>query len=162
MYIIGQSYLLPTVRLSLKDGNIYDMVVIHEHVGDISGENHIHIDLRFFTKEMWAFAGDLLPTEILACDNFPSIVMKEMVCQSEYVPIKHFRGKIGRSGFFQIQKNNQDRCVVNNLCPHQGCDLSNIPATKINGKEAIVCPCHGLTWDAETGKMLKRMPRKNF
>lgn len=50
-------------------------------------------------------------------------------------------------------------CIHRGKCPHRGYDLSKeIPIYDENyGGEVIVCPLHGLKFDAETGDMLTNL-----
>ena len=159
MYIIGQKYLVPTVLLWCpKLKRSIRFVVLHEHVGDISGELHQHIDLRFSPDFALQFLKEVMNgSDILACDP-QKVTMKEMTCVRQF-SVKHISND-QRHGFFLLQEMCQNRVNTCNICPHQGFDLSTISATKIRGKEVLICPCHGLTWSVETGRMVKRKPRK--
>lgn len=151
-YIVGQTYEVPTIELG---GNVF--VVLHEHIGDITGRAHQHVDLRFLSDyELDCLGWER--DEIFACSPQPTI-MRNMICQSEYIPIKHFQ-EHHRSGFMQLQQIHQSKTMNCGVCPHQGCDLTGLEPVKVQGQNALVCPCHGLTWSIKTGKMLKRIPRK--
>lgn len=161
MYEIGKTYYLPTTKITIRcDDGIsreFTFVVLHDHIGDITGEPHQHIDHRFIddaTIELLSIKLD----QITAAPS-RSIIFNQMICYRNYTPIKKFT-LTSRIMFMTIQKKHKHCAMQNNICPHQGCDLSNIPITKINGKNALVCPCHGLTWNTDTSKMIKRMPRK--
>jgi hypothetical protein len=47
--------------------------------------------------------------------------------------------------------------MIDRICPHRGVSLKNCPA-RYDG--SIVCPAHGLAWDADTGKLRSRLSRQ--
>lgn len=151
-YIVGESYDLPCVFLS----NIW-FVVLHRHVGDISGEEHLHLDLRFVSDDDLKKI-EMRRDQILACGVVP-VSIRSMVCCSSYVPIKHFAGE-SRSKFLKLQRANAKNKMMCGVCPHQGCNLDFVDPVRIGKhKDALVCPCHGLTWSGETGNMIRRVPK---
>lgn len=52
----------------------------------------------------------------------------------------------------KLEEKYADACLIDGKCPHKGIDLSGCPA--VNG--IVVCPGHGLLWNAETGKLVPR------
>lgn len=153
MFVVGCAYEVPTINY---DGTTF--VVLHEHLGEISGKVHQHIDLRFLPNseiERRNWQRDA----IYACMPQP-VIMRKMVCYSTYTPIKTF-SEHHRADFMKTQKLVQNRTMKCRVCPHQGYDLSKVPNSKINGKDVVVCPCHGITWDVQTGSMVRRLPRKH-
>jgi len=160
---VGQTYLLPTIQMMIED-RLVRFVVLHEHVGDISGRSHQHLDMRFVPDDVLETLNELsgpdFVSQILACTSRP-VTMQEMVCVRKHTPIKTFRKEL-RDGFMLLQNKHKNLKKTCSVCPHQGCNLKDVPVTKIGSKEVVVCPCHGLTWSASTGEMVRRVPRKQL
>lgn len=158
MFEVGKTYLLPTTEL-LIDGLLVTVVIMHDHVGDISGERHQHVDMQFLPEEALHIVRGKINEDIFACAPH-DVVMREVVCQRPFQHIKSYRSE-SRDKFLEVQRRCQDRVMADNICPHQGCDLSHTPPIRAaNGKEVLVCPCHGLRWSTETGELVPRIPRK--
>jgi len=155
MFIVGESYLLPTIELMVMESP-ERFVVMHEHVGDVSGHNHMHLNKQFVPDHVLKMDKSF-DRDILACAP-KRTEMKVMVCQRPYEPIKNYGHSL--ESFFIVQRQVRKRIKTCDVCPHQGCDLSNVPETEIRGRTAVVCPCHGLAWSTENGEMIIRKPKK--
>jgi nitrite reductase/ring-hydroxylating ferredoxin subunit len=159
---IGEKYLVPTVELPIGNKNI-TFVVLHQHVSDIGNEDHQHLDLRFISGQdleyIKRYYGEDFLIEFRACEPRP-VTMREMVLHRQHVQIKFFGDS--RPSFMKLQKMAEKFTKTCDKCPHQGCDLSEAPVTKVGAKKVVVCPCHGLRWSLDTGELVKRIPRKSL
>ena len=150
-YQVGKTYLVPCIKLPI-DGRAYWLAILDYHRGDITGKDHYHIDVRFVSDFLLAKLGHDRSVALAA--NGPRPV--EMVfrkCRHDYVPIENFIGtEIPSDRAFAILERRNKKKTLNcstMKCPHQGCDLSGLG----DGKE-VVCPCHGLRWSLEDGRLL--------
>lgn len=159
MYEVGKTYLVPTADLMLN-GRSVTFVLLGNHVGEFSQEDHSHLDRQFIPDDVLAEIREIRGgDQMIAGPPTHQRVLREMVCLRPYVPIQHYPENV-RWKFMAIQKTCQTKTMTGLVCPHQGCDLSQVPTSKVKGEEVVVCPCHGLRWSVETGKMAPRLPRK--
>lgn len=156
-YFPGRVYLVPTVELPVC-GKQCPCVVLHQHVGDISGEDHQHIDLRFASDEVLYELLTVMGGDLVACKPSP-VVMREMLCYRAHAPVINYN-RPQRASFLALQRNSVGLVMRNMVCPHQGCDLSQAARIKKQGEEVVVCPCHGLQWSVESGRLVRRLPKK--
>lgn len=147
-YEIGKRYNLPCVKMQVGK-RFFWFVILDSHLGEISGEWHRHIDIRFTSNYVLEKFLGMFRSDVVATGMNQDIVNRRMVCKHEYVPIQH-RGP-HTSRFNKLlglcQGMRLDTSTMK--CPHQGCDLS-----KLEGPTSVVCPCHGLEWSLEDGSLI--------
>lgn len=146
-YEIGKSYSLPCIKLKVGKRYFW-FVILHAHLGEISGEWHRHIDVRF-TSNYVLGQMDVERTDVVACGMNGKTVQRRMVCKHEYAPIKHRDPVTSRFKKLQGLCKNMKLDTDTMKCPHQGCDLS-----KLQGQTSVVCPCHGVEWSLKDGSMI--------
>lgn len=132
-------------------------VINHPHNDKENGQSeaHFHIDYRFLKHKNDG--------------NFPTVINKDSKYYFglEVRPQKELHGELQ---YFLMPVVNEDfvgvtdldliaksklkhNCIYKGKCPHRGYDLSQVKA--IDGK--IICPLHGLAFDAVSGVVLNFM-----
>lgn len=152
--IVGENYLVPCI-VNKIDTITYITPVINFPHNDIEhGQNeyHYHADYRFIKHKN---------------DNkYPTVINKH----SKHYYLEFIRPQItdGKLEYFVLPMINENQSGISEghniikkhlkhcnihkgKCPHKGYDLSQ--EKEINGK--IICPLHGLEFDAISGKVLK-------
>lgn len=148
-YEIGQRYTLPCIKTPIGK-RFFWFVILDSHLGEISGEWHRHIDIRFTSDYVLEKILGMFRSDVVATGMNEDIVNHRMVCKHEYVPIQH-HADIDPSRFNKLQEICQGMKLDTSTmkCPHQGCDLS-----KLQGQTSVICPCHGLEWSLEDGSLI--------
>ncbi len=145
-YEIGQRYNLPCVKLQIGK-RFFWFVILDSHLGEISGEWHRHVDIRFTSDYVLEKKLGRVRTDVIACGMNEDIVNRRMVCKHEYVPIQH-RDRTRRFNKLLSLCQGMKLDTSTMKCPHQGCDLSGL-----KGQNSVVCPCHGLEWSLKDGSL---------
>lgn len=148
---VGEKYRVECVKLPVGN-RLFWIPILCEHVGDIGGTFHYHIDVRFTTDFILQLI-DLKPNEVMGVARQRRTQSFIKVCLRQFEPITLLRESAQKSSYNTLQDMVKDRRMDLNClkCPHQGVDLRQVPVT--NGVR--VCPAHGLTWDKE-GNFVKR------
>ncbi len=154
---VGEHYRVECLRTVLGKRRFW-VPILCSHVGDISGEFHHHIDVRFLTNYILKIKGVERPDHILGFKSCKSNklrwVVKKCVRQFPLVQVLEHFEEIDK-----LQEIVKNRSVdpKRMKCPHQEMDLRQVPISTICGRSVRVCPAHGLAWDAETGEPVKRL-----
>lgn len=155
--IVGQFYLVPCVKLKvgneitngtiLLDGKNWkhgttnvapvlpDVHLDHEDHGPKIGR-HIHVDPRFIFD--YHRMGVIVGEDQIESGDFQEVAM---MCRRRMPDWNKFP-------LPTLQEKYKKSKINCNRCPHQGTYLGNCPT---DGR-VIVCPAHGLKFDAETGE----------
>ena len=148
---------------------------------------HYHVDGRFLTKRQWDQAGgndiirqfglDILTVAAISAlagspltqrtkdrtgnEPHPPVVYRRRMCTRARIDYLHEDAPpVYDMAFFpKLRAAYKDDCLratdAGWVCPHRGAHLGSI---KPNDAGVIVCPLHGLEWDAVTGKQHFREP----
>lgn len=147
-FAVGKTYVRPAVLAR----NIW-FPILHEHVGDLSGVHHFHADARFLStrtyKQLGLHPALLFAIPLVDVDHQCNVQVK---CVRQFIPPLKRLAEINVERLAIIEGRNKDKICNGKVCPHQGCDLTAVRPT--NGTK--ICPCHGLQWDMETGRMIPR------
>jgi len=156
MFVIGRNYTRPCIKLPVTNGVNFWFAILHTHYGDISGEEHHHLDMRFIPDRILRLL-ESSPNSILACGTENKVEKKIRRCVREAATVElEALSTKQMAGIAVLQERNQNRRVdLSKLhCPHQGCRLE--ATTEVKGQSCYVCPCHGLAWAVESGTLVKR------
>lgn len=159
IYEVGRIYSVPCVQIISDLGWIrpHEWAPIigpkHEDAEIIGFPYlHYHVDLRFLTKLQFEC---IRPYSTILHENdernhygptpfIDKIVMRRRKCGRQFPHYPHERAQ---RWMRTLQERYRDTSLKCGKCPHRGLDLSNIKP--LNGR--IVCPGHGLVWDATSG-----------
>jgi nitrite reductase/ring-hydroxylating ferredoxin subunit len=173
-YVIGKYYRVPTVRAELK-GIVRDWPIIgpyHSDVEHIPFEHkHYHVDWRFVPMRVrYKLDGDTgrifgmviyddgNGSNTTFKEGTPVVIKKLRRCKFDrYFPFlrRHSRFDVSRANydptFSRLVAAYQNAPIgPHKQCPHQGAPLETVePVCGV-----IVCPLHGLCFDAKSGKAL--------
>lgn len=154
---IGEYYSVPCIYSNLAKGQSAWVPILCRHIGDISGVDHYHADVRFMStrrlKELdvpvdAVFGG-------MAEGRFITIRRLKKKCFRQFPPIQKTIHENGVDAFELLQdmmRNTQKTCAV---CPHQGVNLKQVPVIEYKGQKVQVCPAHGLMWGKD-GELVRR------
>ncbi len=151
---VGEEFLVPCIVREEGDRMYITPVINHPHNDKENGQEevHYHADYRFVKH-----------------DKFPAWPQVKREHSKHYF-VEHIRPEEnihGKLEYFILPVINEEfdavtpralitntklkhKCIHKGKCPHRGYDLSQVKA--VDGK--IVCPLHGLEFDAESGKLL--------
>ena len=158
-FVVGQFYRRPVAKMNCHVPNrpvYFDALlpILHTHVGDQTGTEHHHLDMRFMSNYLLRRLG-LSPDTVVGAAPVP-IEIARVRCFRAYIPtVKHMHLDSADS-FVNLQKQESGKVMTCNKCPHQGCDLSSVLPNKVNGQFVLTCPCHGLQWSTDTGRLVPR------
>lgn len=146
MYILGEFYDVPCI-VTREDNNIVYItpVINHPHNDIENGQlyTHYHVDARFVgIRGVELEDGATYSSEARVMGDLE--IFKLRFFHTSHAFITH-------SGNIDTSKM-KHQCIVRGRCPHRGYDLSREPI--IDG--VIKCPLHGLEFDAETAKLIKK------
>lgn len=161
-YIVGKIYEIPCTNV-IVNSKFFLFPILHTHVGDISGEKHHHLDIRFASDSLLEELS--IPADmIIARDSSPKdeIVYMSLECIRQFHPIKKYRR--GSVKFLRLlERKNKNKKVNETLvCPHQGFDLEQAPILSVRQKMCRICPCHGLAWSVDDGGLVQREKLQTF
>lgn len=156
---VGKVYIVPCVK-RISDNLKIPILIPGHYAEDRYNSFHYHIDTRFAKRQVKAAFVDMYYLSVGANDCFYPIDTPMICIRKQKYPnlspklVNIFTSLQDDINQFQnglckkYQKAHLDLSCKK--CPHQGTDLDSIPI--IDGK--IKCPSHGLTFDAQTGKVL--------
>ena len=147
---VGHYYIRPAIQIITGDVLAY----LHDHVGDISGEHHYHVDARFISDKTYKRL-DVRPDFVFGASG--DLVRASLCCHREVIPPVAFFSPKSANNFRMIEERSKGKKCNGKVCPHQGCDLGAVEPTKVGEKMARVCPCHGLQWNVESGSLIPRV-----
>lgn len=158
---VGKFYRVPCVKtnkpLWLLDAG-YSVPVIgpaHEDSDVINfPEDHWHVDWRFVTNDFFEFhtrfRAEPGGTVISVRNTTSEVFNRRIKCRREMPAFPN-----GAPWQTALEKAYADcRLKPGLVCPHRGIPLAGVPSEG----GVIVCPGHGLAWNAATGEMVKRKP----
>lgn len=167
-YEVGKFYRVPTVQATWH-GMVSNWPILgpwHEDSKLVSFDLwHYHFDFRFMNRREWSRQrhdrchggilhnykekkyGGVVVNEAMNCGP---IVMRRRKCHREMptFPVASSNGVVALPKVYEFHKS--DSLGANMQCPHRGVSLESIKP--ICG--VIVCPLHGLCFDAETKKVI--------
>lgn len=154
---IGQFYSVRCAKIKLEDKTRW-VPVLCDHVGEISGRHHFHVDVRFISERTLKLMEATPIDSILAGPMYPNIIIrrKRKKCLRQFPVIKVANTLKIWTNFKTAQEMNKHKRVICNTCPHHGVNLSQVPVTIHDGELVKVCPAHGLVWREKDGKMVER------
>lgn len=155
---IGQIYLVDRVFAQHWWWPIFD-----EHMGDISGKMHFHVDGRFLTQKdiryLRSRTGSLITVRSIIGGN------SEWIERRDTTQMKCLRN-FGKVNFDNLDqwKELQDKLIAQkcklNLncmtCPHQGLNLKQVLPVNRNGGKSVICPNHHMEWSLKDGSLIER------
>lgn len=120
----------------------------------MSHVSHHRIDARFTSDDTFAKIGIRADT-IWGVQG--EVVTASFVCVREHIPPPAtLLDPAQRWAIDLVEKLCAGRTATT-VCPHQGCDLSAVlPAPNAEGVVVRTCPCHGLQWAADDGRLVPR------
>lgn len=162
---VGRYYQVPAVLASIDF--VTDWYVIlgtwHEDAEHLNfPSHHYHLDLRFAQPRLFVRdSPSQHPASIAVTDIIEGPVTKrrKMRRRMPVFPatnkihaqqINKTRERRGATFPLLVHAYRDSRLTAHGHCPHKGMDLSGI--NPVNG--IVVCPLHGLCFDAESGKAL--------
>jgi hypothetical protein len=119
---------------------------------------HFHIDWRFVGKASYEanLKGSRYPLMGCIVGNIDrgKLEYRRMQCKREMPSFPATANDV----FARFEAKYQKLCINPDkpVCPHRGVDLRTAPIEIIDGKAVLICPGHGLGWDAETGVNVAR------
>jgi hypothetical protein len=170
-YTIGQYYMVPTVFGRLQ-GTVKNWPVIgpmHEDSEIIGFEFlHYHIDWRFVSESVMRnvarYSADKFALVLMTSkghprwgdinpNGLPAPIMRRLKCKSGFGEYPLRMAKI--HWLSRLEDKYQDRTLKAGICPHRGLPLDKLPC---NHKGVVTCPGHGLSWNMESGHMIRYTP----
>lgn len=154
--VIGRTYLLPSVLRNFNSEECW-FGVLHEHVGDISGQLHIHLDTRFIPDKMFESLHIADKHDILASDVRDYDYIAGEFCK---VPLKCYRNWDSSFQPFHtpkwhvLQKMLHGQKMSCDVCPHMKMDLSEVKPVMVKGQLCKICPNHKIAWSIEDGSLV--------
>jgi hypothetical protein len=167
---IGQSYSVPCVFMTSNAtyGTGWIPVLSPAHSDPEIGVpgQHYHPDFRFVPQEMFdraeSLRGERKVGDVVWTNDSSAVELREMECLRKPLifPAQNpHRKEEGARASFPLHWEDMERkysvCRINlndPVCPHRGICLKGAPV--VDG--VIVCPGHGLGWDAQTGQNVWR------
>lgn len=142
-------------------GNYRIMPVIghlHEDKGHGLEEMHYHLDWRFIPEgilqhqqeayKQLKWLKNTKNTHFYTPLTEKNIKGEPFFNKMKY--LRHFRKFPERETFNNLAEKYKDCTMKNMVCPHKGTNLTScIPVNNV-----VICPCHGLKWNIETGKLI--------
>jgi hypothetical protein len=158
--IVGETYLAPTVtREWTTDGKKWDFAVMDRHVGDISGEDHLHFDTRFVPERILKMLVEndcvnhlegIVASGVGEKDDF---ALKPHVCLRNWDG-DYFPGNL--ETWRQLEGMFRDSKMEDGICPHHNFNLKQVKPVVVQGRLCKICPNHRLAWDTEDGTLIER------
>ena len=171
----GQGYQVPCVRAQVEWFGPEQWVPI---IGPLHEDKeyfdfnvlHYHIDFRFVEPQIfdkwaseliyhWQDKGYLLELLIEKHQILEGPILRECTCHRS-MPV--FPTRLASTGDWlksvRALEEAFSETIINPkkpICPHRGFPLTGLP-TDENG--VVVCPGHGLAWDTNTGRCVRRFP----
>lgn len=158
VYEVGKFYMVPCLQASLwppgfaRRGDWIPVLLPEHDDKEVIGfpTPHYHLDFRFLSE--WqrkrANHGSILHQRLSGSLELyvGGVAYRRKKCRREMPD--WYEWAAARKWMPALQDRYKDAQMVNGKCPHKGIDLSGCPARY--GR--VVCPGHGLVWDAATGK----------
>lgn len=164
--VVGRYYLVPCVRFAPFDLPEKWMPVFEPYHSDPELScigPHYHKDLRFLpTRDRVTDGPEWESPELTRvlraedCIGWP--VLRKMKCKRQ-TPVWPSIGRAQDNAqrvFRAFYRSYENRPLLCGRCPHRGVPASAMARTEIDGRRVLVCPGHGLTFDAETGRVIPR------
>ncbi len=163
---VGESYTLNCL-VFMKGAKEFCLPILHSHVGDISGEMHHHLNQQF-TPDDFLKMTDCTPQMMLAAPDLDSprfggtgkIEPRRVLCIRPPQAVMYHR-TTNQDEFDSLQDKMVGKKMADGICPHQGCSLKGQNPVVVKNaadedmRSVLVCPCHGMCWDAETGDFVR-------
>lgn len=148
-YKIGKIYNIKCLKI---DGNLHIPIMGEEHTDAEIGNPrlHYHVDYRFMDDDLlkrWKYKNEKeIRNPIWFTDTIKfKIINKNMKCLRNFNTYKDLDVKTLESLYENLEIIVSNNCK---LCPHRGFLLE--------GKGIVQCPGHGLNWNLNTNKLVKR------
>lgn len=152
--VVGRRYRVPCMLVKVDPGFRCYMPVLHSHVGEVSGRQHSHIDLRFITDFQIRKLGIKL-NEITAATTVGKVIYRRKKCVRLHPVIQNYHPEQENAVRIVEPQVAEKRLNLETLiCPHQGCSLDNVEPTEFRGQNCLVCPCHGFAWSTKDGSLV--------
>lgn len=175
-YEVGKYYKIPCVRVgsmvpacARKGGWIPVLLPWHEDKAFLRfPHHHYHYDPRFlgtrryqgfgFAKVITRHPAGLYDSDSPLTFFIGPIVYRRLKCQRPMPQFPVFDRYWGRRHWpSKLEAAYAHDHLRNGVCPHKGIDLTTCPV--VDG--VVTCPGHGLRWNVETGKLVRRWPEAN-
>lgn len=162
--VVGETYLVPCVHVDGYDQ--FAPVIGDAHSdGEIGFDyEHIHVDFRFVEEKFLRYYRidikqvyeTIIPAVLTTEGETPIIYEKPMTCLRNFAAAERYlHFYVGTYEQFQrLQEKFKDHKLCK-VCPHRGFPLHDLEP--IDG--CVICPGHGLTWNAETGALIAKPER---
>lgn len=175
--IVGEFYLVPCIKRMFRDGHDDEgewLPIIgpeHEDAGIVNFPRmHFHYDWRFMRKHTMDWLGFIRDGK--ASRVYGSVAVtgqhedydvigpqwNRRKCHREFPPypadysLASFNGKKHHPWLDRLEDAHAGRTLpACKTCPHRGIPLRSVRA--VDG--TVTCPGHGLTWDVETGELVR-------
>lgn len=165
---VGKFYSVPVVRTldnHRPTGYVPILGPLHSDAGIINfPHEHWHIDWRFASKPLWAYASGIWRSEshcysvVQQPRAVPSWGLKPLIDEKFGVQVMRMKCKrefpsypYSKAVWLTELKKKFAGCTLKpgRICPHQG-----VPVVGPADGDIVTCPGHGLRWNIKTGELV--------